>query len=135
MSTQSQEDYLRTIYGLYKKNMQHATSVEVADCLEVSKAAVSKMLKRLSIKKLIKIYPYSKIILTAKGLKEAKKLTSKHRIIEVFLVDILKINKDKMHEEAHRLEHSFSDESIKKLARFLNNPKFSPRGNKIFDIK
>jgi len=135
MHTQSQEDYLRAIYNIYEKNDQNVSSVEIADSLCISKPAVSKMLKKLVGQKLIKMKPYSNIVLTAKGLKEAKKLTRKHRVIEVFLVDILKIQKNKIHEEAHKMEHAFSDNTIKKLARFLNNPKFSPTGRSIPKLK
>ena len=135
MHTQNQEDYLRTIYNLYEENKQIITSVDVANGLKISKPAVSKMLKKILKQKLIKMKPYSSIKFTAKGLREAKKLTYKHRIVEVLLLNILKVKKNKMHEEAHKLEHAFSDESINKLATFLNNPKFCPNGKKIPDIK
>ena len=131
MHTQSQEDYLRAIYNIYEKNDQNVSSVEIADFLGISKPAVSKMLKKLVEQKLIKMKPYSSIVFTSKGLIEAKKLTRKHRVIEVFLVDILKIKKNKMHEEAHKLEHAFSDNTIKKLDNYLNNPKICPDGKDI----
>jgi len=135
MHTQNQEDYLRAIYNLYEKNKQNVISVDVANYLNISKSAVSKMFKKLLKQKLIKMSPYSSIKFTTKGLREAKELTRKHRVIEVFLVNILKVKKNKMHGEAHKLEHAFSDKSIKKLATFLNNPKFCPNGKKIPDIK
>lgn len=131
MYTKNQEDYLRAIYSLYEKKEENINSVDLADFLNISKAAVSKMLKKLSIERLIKMNPYSSLNFTKKGLKEAKKLTYKHRIIEVFLVDILKCEKNKYHNEAHKLEHAFSDKSIKKLAKFLKNPKICPDGKKI----
>ena len=131
MHTQNQEDYLRAIYNLYEIDKTNIFSVKVAKRLGVSKPAVSKMLKSLAIKKLIKLKPYSSIKFTTKGKKEAIKLTYKHRLIEVFLVDVLKIKKENMHKEAHKLEHAFSDQVIKKLANFLNNPKFCPNGKHI----
>jgi len=51
--------------------------------------------------------------------------------MEVFLRDILHISKKYIHQEAHKLEHCISDEVVKKLAKFLDNPKFSPDGKKI----
>lgn len=131
MLTSSQEDYLRIIYNLYEENGQSISSVNIAEYLNISKAAVSKMLKKMSFENLIEMNPYSNIFFTKKGLREAKKVVYKHRIIEVFLIKILKVDKNKMHDEAHKLEHAFSDKSIKKLANFLNNPKFCPDGKKI----
>jgi len=135
MLKQNQEDYLRAIYYLYEKNDRSVNSVAIADCLGISKAAVSKMLKKLVKQKLIKMQPYSSVFFTSKGIKKAKILTYKHRIIEVFLVDVLKMKKHKMHEEAHKLEHAFSDGTIKKLAKFLNNPKSCPGGKSIPEVK
>ena len=78
---------------------------------------------------------YAPVTLTQKGVDIGEKLTFKHRIIEVFLHDVLKIEKEKIHAEAERLEHACSDEVIQKLAGFLNNPKSDPHGSAIPQIK
>lgn len=132
MFSQNQEDYLKTIYYLREKaSGGDIKSVAIAKNLYVSKAAVSKMLRRLKDQNLVKTDPYSTVNLTSKGEKQAKTLVRKHRLIEVFLVNVLKINQKKMHEEAHKLEHAFSNETIKKLEIFLGVPKFSPEGHLI----
>ena len=51
--------------------------------------------------------------------------------IERFLQDMLRVNAKKIHEEAHRLEHAFSDESINRLRKVLGNPKYDPHGKPI----
>lgn len=131
MLRQNQEDYLRAIFYQYEKGNSNINSVAIAKHLDISKAAVSKMLKRLVKQKLIKMEPYSCLTLTNQGLRESKKLTFKHRIVEVFLADILKVNKNVIHKEAHELEHAFSDNTINKLANFLDNPKICPDGKNI----
>ena len=131
MIKQSREDYLRAIYNFWEQKGKVIRSVDIAEYLDVSKSSVSQMLKKLAIQRYIRIKPYSRISFTAKGLREAKKLTYKHRIMEVFLNDILKISKNKIHNEAHKLEHCVSDEVIKKIANFLNNPEYNPQGKKI----
>ncbi len=78
--------------------------------------------------KLIKPAFYSSVELTKKGTLIGKKLTYKHRLIEVFLNRKLKIPKNKVHAEAHKLEHAFSDNVIKKLDRFIGHPKYDPHG-------
>ena len=130
MESASREDYLRAVYHLMEENKE-VRSVEVADYLNVTKPSVSEMLKQLDKDRFIEYKKYSKVKLTGKGHKIAQKLTSKHRIIESFLKKILKIDSENIHEEAHRLEHAFSDESISKLRRLLGNPKEDPHGKPI----
>ena len=130
MESASREDYLRAVYHLMEENNE-VRSVDLADYLNVTKPSVSEMLKELSKEGLIEYKKYSKVKLTGKGHKIARNLTSKHRIIERFLKDMLKINKKKVHDEAHRLEHAFSDDSIGKLRKLLGNPKQDPHGKPI----
>tara|TARA_Y100000294_G_C8527965_1_gene325731 strand:+ start:54 stop:452 length:399 start_codon:yes stop_codon:yes gene_type:complete len=130
---QSEENYLRAIYHLKEENKE-IRSVELADYLDISKASVSEMLRSLFEKGLIKDPRYKEVELTKKGLNQAINFTNKHRIIERFLQDILKISKNKIHEEAHKLEHTFSEESITKLNSLLNKPKSCPHGKPITRI-
>ena len=130
MESVSKEDYLRAAYHLAEEKNE-VRSVDLADYLNVTKPSVSEMLKGLSKEGLIQYKRYSKVKLTVRGHKIAQNLTSKHRIIERFLKDMLKINKKKVHEEAHRLEHAFSDESINRLRKVLGNPKYDPHGKPI----
>lgn len=129
MKHKSQEDYLRTIYFLVEKNKnEKVKSSDIAEILNVSKAAVSKMLKKMQDEKLVVAKPYTTIFLSKKGFNLAKAITCKYRIIEVFLADILKVKKSDIRKEAHELEHAFSDEIIKKLFKFLQNPRLCPHG-------
>lgn len=130
MESISREDYLRAIHHLMEENKE-VRSVEVADYLNVSKPSVSEMLKNLDTDDLIQYKRYSKINLTKKGLNLAKNLTARHRIIEAFLKDMLKLNPGKIHDEAHKLEHAFSQESIGKMDKLLGNPKKDPHGKPI----
>ena len=130
MESASREDYLRAVYHLMEEKSE-VRSVDLADYLNVTKPSVSEMLKELGNEGLIEHKKYSKVRLTGKGHKIAQKLTSKHRLIEKFLKDMLKIDTKKIHEEAHRLEHAFSDDSIGKLRKLLGNPKQDPHGKPI----
>lgn len=130
MESTSKEDYLRGIYHLMEEN-QDVKSIELADYLSVTKPSVSEMLQELDKEGLIEHKKYSKLKFTSRGRKIAKKLTSKHRIIETFLKSTLRINSKNIHDEAHRLEHAFSDEAIGKLKKLLGNPKEDPHGKPI----
>ena len=130
MKSASKEDYLRGIYHLMEDNKE-VKSVELADYLNITKPSVSQMLQELNKEGMIDYKRYSRLKLTDKGRKIAEKVTFKHRIIETFLKSMLKINSTEIHEEAHRLEHAFSDKSINRLRKMLGNPKLDPHGKTI----
>ena len=130
MFTAIREDYLRGLYILDEEKGE-LKSTDLAHYLNVSKPSVSEMVKELDKEGLISYKKYSKLRFTPKGRLIAKKLTSKHRLIEIFLKNMLKIKSKKIHSEAHRLEHAFSDESIGKLRKLLGNPKKDPHGKPI----
>ena len=133
MFTANREDYLRGLYIL-EEEKDELKSIDLANYLDVSKPSVSEMIRELRMDGLISHKKYSKLEFTAKGRRLAKKLTSKHRLIEIFLKNVLRISSRKIHQEAHRLEHAFSDESIGKLRKFLGNPKTDPHGKPIPQI-
>jgi DtxR family Mn-dependent transcriptional regulator len=130
----SVEDYMRVIYSLYEEDKKAGVrSVDVAKRLNVTKPNVSVMVKKLANKGYLKARPYSNIFLTKKGLKEAKRITHNYRVIEVFLTKVLGHDPKKVYKEAHKLEHAFSEETIRRIDRFLQNPKTCPHGKKIHD--
>jgi len=130
MFTANREDYLRALYILDEEKHE-LKSIDVANYLHVSKPSVSGMVKELNKEGLVSYKKYSKLKFTPKGRKIAEKLTLKHRLIELFLNNILRINAKNIHQEAHRLEHAFSDESISKIRKLLGNPKKDPHGKPI----
>lgn len=133
MENKSIEDYLKNIYSA-KQSSGKVTTSHLAEKLSISSAAVSEMISKLSKSGYISNTPYKGFELTGKGEKIAVNLIRKHRLWEVFLVKHLKYPWDKVHAEAERLEHSSSDELIKKLEVFMSFPKFDPHGEPIPDI-
>ncbi len=130
MSTVSKEDYLRVIY----KNLEDGILVNaslIAEQLQISNAAVSEMLRKLSNEKYLSYVPYRGIQLLQKGKIEAVKLVRRHRIWETFLYEVIKVPWYKIDEEAENLEHSSSDDLIDRLEGFMNNPEFDPHGHPI----
>ncbi len=126
----SKEDYLGVIYK-YKDENGEAKANVIAEKLSVSNSAVTDMLKKLSKDKYIKYQPYKGIRLTAAGEDYARNIVRRHRIWEVFLHQIVGIPWDKVHDEAHNLEHSASDELINRMEEMLNFPEFDPHGDPI----
>jgi DtxR family Mn-dependent transcriptional regulator len=115
------QDYLKTIYSL-AKNGDVVNTTQISQKLEVTPASVTEMLKKLAEEGYVKYSPYHGSTLTDKGLKEAQKITRKHRLLETFLSDVLHIGKDKVHTQACQMEHALSDEAEESLCRLLKHP-------------
>lgn len=130
MSNISKEDYLRVIYkGLEETLIVNPTMI--AEQLNISNAAVTDMLKRLTREKYVSYTPYKGIQLLQKGKTEAIKLVRRHRIWETFLYKVVGLPWYQIDEEAENLEHSSSDELIDRLEEMLDYPDFDPHGHPI----
>lgn len=132
MDNISQEDYLTAIF----RNLDDAGEIKpnlLAEKLEISNAAVTDMLRKLSRDGFVDYKKYKSIKLTSEGELYAKNMLRRHRIWEVFLHQTLGMSWDLVHEEAEKLEHSSSDELINLLEEFLDYPEFDPHGYPIPD--
>jgi len=132
MDNVSQEDYLTAIY----RNLDEAGEIKpnlLASKLEISNAAVTDMLRKLSRDGFVDYQKYKGIKLTGEGELYAKNMLRRHRIWEVFLHQTLGMPWDKVHDEAEKLEHSSSDEIINLLEEFLEYPEVDPHGYPIPD--
>lgn len=121
------EDYLRAIYLLGKD----VSVTALAQKLQLSKSTISGRLKEMAGDGLVHATSYGEIALTKRGSIIAEQLTYKHRIIEVFLREILHLDVAEVHAEAEKLEHACSDKVIKHLADFLHHPTTDPHGTAI----
>ncbi|MGA7839199.1 MAG: metal-dependent transcriptional regulator [Ignavibacteriaceae bacterium] len=130
MQNISKEDYLGIIYK-YKDESGEIKANLIAEKLQISNAAVTDMLKKLSRDGHINYEKYKGIHLTESGEDYARNIIRRHRIWEVFLNQIVGMPWDKVHEEANRLEHSASDELINRLEEMLEYPEYDPHGDPI----
>ncbi len=129
MISRNEEEYLEALYKL-TRNEKTAATTEISRSLKVAPASVTEMLKKLDRESYVKYSPYAGATLTEKGLKTAEKITRKHRLLERFLYDTLKIGKDTVHEQACEMEHSLSDKAEEALCRFLKYPDKCPDDGK-----
>lgn len=119
------EEYLEAIYVFNEKG-KLAKNQDLADKLRVSPASVTQMIKKLAEEGLVTYEPYKGVLLTGVGNARAQSVVRKHRLLERFLHDSLGFSKEKVHDEACRLEHSVSDEVACALCEKLNNPSMCP---------
>jgi DtxR family transcriptional regulator, Mn-dependent transcriptional regulator len=130
MQNISKEDYLGVIYK-HKDEQGDIKANLIALKLGVSNAAVTDMLRKLERDGFILYEKYKEIQLTTTGEDYARNIVRRHRIWEVFLHQVVGMPWEKVHEEAHRLEHSASDELIDRMEEMLNYPEYDPHGDPI----
>ena len=129
MSSHSVEEYLEAIYSFNEKG-ELAKNTELAKKLKVAPPSVTQMIKKLAAEGLVEHRPYKGVALTGRGMALAQKVVRKHRLLERFLHDFLGFNRDKVHDEACRMEHTLSDEAALALCKALDSPETCPDDEK-----
>jgi len=124
--SESMENYLETILDLQKTN-KVARAKDIADQLEVKRGTVSGALKVLKEKDLINYSPYSFITLTEEGREIAELIHQRHKVLHVFLQNVLQIEADKADKTACRMEHAIDDETLERLVAFIEYIHLCPR--------
>ncbi len=126
------EDYLKTIYEI-TTTADRASTKQIADALEVSPASVTGMLQKLATTDppLLDYKKHRGVVLTEEGEQIALEILRHHRLLELFLHQILGYEWDEVHAEADRLEHVISESFEEKIAEALGNPRHDPHGDPI----
>ena len=127
MTSSNVEDYLKAIYNICG-HADAASTSQIAEKLGIAAGSVTGMIKRLADQGLVEHVPYYGSRLTELGKRHAIGLIRRHRILEMFLVQVLGYTWDRVHEEAERLEHAVSDELIDRMAQVLGSPAVDPHG-------
>lgn len=130
MPSATLEEYLETIYKLAERG--EVRPGQLAEALGVSAPTVTATLGRLQDRGLIE-RPDGGVSLTAEGRRAALDIVRRHRLAERFLVDVLGLRWDEVHEEACQLEHALSPRVQRALEQFLDNPAVCPHGHPIPD--
>jgi DtxR family transcriptional regulator, Mn-dependent transcriptional regulator len=127
MTSPAVEDYLKAIYQLSEAGEPVSTSA-IAERLGIAAPSVTGMLKRLADAGLVEHTRYHGARLTGDGEDNAVRTIRRHRVLELFLVEVLGYTWDRVHDEAERLEHAVSDELIDRMATVLGGPTADPHG-------
>ncbi len=129
--TENEARYLKLIYRAWENSRQLGTT-EIAENLGVRPATVTEMLQVLGSKGLVLYRRYRKIEMTELGVRVARKLLRRHRILEVYFADILRCGPGEACAEASRLDFHFSDRGINAICRIYGHPNVCPCGKPIF---
>jgi DtxR family Mn-dependent transcriptional regulator len=105
--TVAEEEYLQMLFWLYEAGLP-MTGANLARAMQLSAPTVHEMLGRLERDGYVTRGEDRSISFTEDGRREAEEITSRHRLIERFLTDVVGVPWDDVHEEAERLEHAMS---------------------------
>ena len=122
------EEYCECIFELDEDDVA-VIQARIAERLQVSRPAVSEMIRRLEAEGLITTD--GAIRLTASGEALAQMVVRRHRLAERFLTDMLGLSWADAHHEAGKWEHVMSDAVEQAINRVLGSPTTCPHGNPI----
>ena len=122
-------EYCEAIFELREDDLE-VIQARIAERLNVSRPAVSEMIRRMTTEGLVSVETDG-IALTGAGLVLAERVVRRHRLAERFLTDILGLSWADAHEEAGRWQHVLSDKVEPAIVRLLDNPTTCPHGNPI----
>jgi len=129
--THARREYLAEIYRLQTTSEEPVTTTALAERLEVSPPAVVRMMRRLAREGYLRRQPYKGVSLTPEGEREALKSIRRHRLLEAFLVTVMKFGWDEVHEHAHGLEGVINDPFEDRMDELAGYPKRCPHGDPI----
>ncbi len=116
--TSSLEDYLETICILSQKDPV-VRSRDIARKLGVTMPSVTEAMRKLAGAGLVNYEKYGYITLTSKGTDLAQQIYSHHKILSRFFRDILRIKMEIAEEDACKIEHHASLETLRRLKTFI----------------
>ena len=128
MTTRNMEDYLEAIWNLQDKK-GYVKAKDIAERLEVSRPSVSEMIKKLAENNYILYEKYGGIVFTDKGEKLAREIKRCHSLLVEFL-KIIGVDEQNAQQDACKLEHDVSPETITCLVEFVEFISLLPESSK-----
>lgn len=123
------EEYCEAIFELREDDVS-VIQARIAERLDVSRPAVSEMIRRLEVEGLVSV-DKGRIDLTSAGRELAERVVRRHRLAERLLTDVLGLSWAEAHAEAGKWEHVISDRVEGAMMHLLGDPTTCPHGNPI----
>ncbi len=131
MATSTVENYLKRLLLLSADAETLVPMGALANALAVVPGTVTTMVKALAADGLVEHRPRQGVRLSAAGRRVALGVLRRHRLVETFLVHVLKMDWAEVHAEAEQLEHAISDAVLDRLDALLGHPATDPHGDPI----
>ncbi len=128
------ENYLKAIYqgqAALPQDQRLVPMGQVAASVGVTPGTATTMVKALAESGLAEYEPYSGVRLTSAGGKLAGLVLRRHRLVELFLVQVMGMSWAEVHDEAEQLEHVVSERLIERIDEMLGHPTHDPHGDPI----
>jgi DtxR family Mn-dependent transcriptional regulator len=132
MASQTEENYLKSLF-LLANSKGEINLTDLSKMLEISIPTANSMVNKLHEKGLLNYEKYKPLVLTAKGKKEAALIIRKHRLTEMYLVEIMGFGWEQVHEIAEQIEHINSNAFFDRMDELLSFPTIDPHGSPIPD--
>jgi DtxR family Mn-dependent transcriptional regulator len=136
MTTSTVEDYLKCIFLEQQARPDElVTTGCIAEALGVAPGTATAMVKTLADSDLLIYEPYCGVRLSRAGRQLAAHVLRRHRVVELFLVEVMGMDWSEVHQEAERLEHAISDRVLERMDEMLDHPSVDPHGDPIPDAR
>lgn len=132
MASNIKENYIKALFYLHQKNEDISLS-DLGEELQVSKPTANEMIKKLQGEGIVISKKYKPIRITKKGKQCAAEIIRKHRLSEMFLMQIMKFGWEEVHEIAEELEHIKTDKLFDRMDELMGFPTTDPHGSPIPD--
>lgn len=128
--TVAEEEYLQMLFWLFEAGLP-MTGANLARAMQLSAPTVHEMLGRLERDGYVTRARDRSISFTEEGRREAEEITSRHRLIERFLTDVVGVPWDDVHEEAEHLEHAMTPRFEAYVKQAVGDAQTCPHGHPI----
>jgi DtxR family transcriptional regulator, Mn-dependent transcriptional regulator len=132
MLTSTVEDYLKALFRLGGAG-RIVQIGHIAEAVGVTAGSVTTMMKHLQASGLAHYMPRRGVRLSEPGRLAAMRVIRRHRLVELFLVDVLGMDMAEVHPEAEILEHALSERLTDLIDQHLGRPAYDPHGRPIPD--
>lgn len=133
IASAAMQEYLAEAYRLayYQNDTPYISTSALAEVMGVSAPAVTRMVQRLKEAGYLEHEPYRGVYLTPVGEREALMNIRRHRLVEVFLVGVMKFGWHEVHDQADDLGVVVSDAVVERMERMAGFPRRCPHGEPI----
>ncbi len=126
------QEYLESLYWLHEAGIDR-TPTNLARAMQVSPPSVTEMVRRLEAERLVTRGPGKRISLTEEGERIARHVVSRHRLVEAFLVKVMGVPWDEVHEEAETFEMGVTPRLEARMLEMIGEARTCPHGHPIGD--
>lgn len=130
MISEAMQRYAAEVFRL-QEDSEYVGLTVLAAHLDVSTQAAARMVKRMKAAGLVEHEPYRGVRLTDGGERAALPALRKHRLIEVFLVDVMGYDWAQIHDHADVLERGIDEALEERIDALTGHPTHCPHGDPI----